>query len=203
MRRTVLLPTLLVLSLATRNARGQVDTPADVKALLARSKANAGRGDVALSLVGVGLVRVMVEPLPSDAITAGLDTLHVRTLTEGRLRDRGLTIDTVVMQGHVDQATGKVTGVHVPIGPVAQGSVDVQVTVATLPSNQAAIAVNVWFKQPVVLFRDRSMIADAKTWSTGTLYIVGDAKDVPGTTDALITGQLDKFIGAWSSANRH
>jgi hypothetical protein len=27
--------------------------------------------------------------------------------------------------------------------------------------------------------------------------------DVPGTTDALITGQLDKFIGAWSAANRH
>ncbi len=203
MRRTVLIPTLLVLSLAARGARGQIDTPADVKAILARSRANAGRGDVALSLVGVGLVRVMVEPLPSDAITAGLDTLHVRTLTEGRLRDHGLTIDTVVVQGHYDAATGKVTGAHVPIGPAAQGSVDVQVTVATLPSNQAAIAVNVWFRQPVVLFRDRSMIADAKTWSTGTLYIVGDAKDVPGTTDALITGQLDKFIAAWTSANHH
>jgi hypothetical protein len=203
MRRTVLLPTLLALSLAARPARGQVDTPADVKALLARNRANAGRGDAVMSLAGVGLVRVVIEPLPSDAITAGLDTLHVRTLTEGRLRDHGLTIDTVVVQGHVDPATGKITGFHLPTGPVAQGFVDVQVTVATLPSNQAAIAVNVWFKQPVILLRDRSMIADAKTWSTGTLYIVGDAKDVPGTTDALIAGQLDKFIGAWSSANRH
>jgi hypothetical protein len=203
MRPTVLLPTLLVLSLFARTARGQIDTPADVKAILARSRANAGRGDIATSLVDVGLVRVLIEPLPGDAITAGIDTVHVRTLTEKRLRDHGLTIDTVVVQGHYDQATGKVTGVHVPIGPVAQGSVDVQVTVATLPSNQAAIAVNVWFQQPVVLFRDRSMIADAKTWSTGTLYIVGDAKDVPGTTDALITGQLDKFIAAWTSANRH
>jgi hypothetical protein len=204
MRCELLLGTLVVLPLFGASARGQVDTPAVVKAAIARSKANVGRDARILTLQGVKEVTVATEPLGAPAASIGLDTAHIRTLVEGRLRDHGLPVTAPLVLGHVDPATGKLTDFHMPKGGqfISPPIVDVQVTVATLPTGPTAVAVNLWVEQSVSLSSDPSIMSLAHTWTTGTLFVGIDAQAAQQAVDGLITGQVDKLLSAAQSANR-
>jgi len=203
MSRSVLAVMLVVLALPGTTARGQPpDTPAAVKKIIARVKANAGKDAALLSLQGVKEVRVTVEPLSASATTIGLDTAHIRTLTEGKLRDNGLSLMAPYALGRMDPATGQPLDFHPNAARQSSVIVDVQVTVASLPTGPTAIAVNVWVKQGATLLRDPSIPSLATTWATGRLYVGDTVQDAQAAADDVVTLQLDQLLTAWSSANR-
>jgi hypothetical protein len=133
------------------------------------------------TLVGIRTVKVIVEHLGEHGIALGLDSVHLRTIIELRLREHGLRVSDIIGE--------------------YQGAVYLNAVTAALGSGPAALHVTLQFQQMVRVVRPPRPYDFATTWEVGDLDIGGSMETVRNQADTMVLDMVDQFLNTWLSVN--
>jgi len=150
---------------------------------LGTAEATLSQAEAIRTLKGIRSIPIVVEEVDAEAQAAGLTTSDLQTECELRLRK---------------------VGISVPVSgePVDRDSPYLYVYVNVFPANsgdQYVFNANLEFRQKVGLVRNKSILALATTWNTGTTGVImrPNLSKVRNSVGNL----MDEFANAYLSAN--